>query len=147
MSRRHSKLIGRWLRAIHWTWSYRVTAYESKIPFKIGHRFPFITKKWIYLNKNDICILNNLNIQPLNSVLNSQTATAIPTLDQKLILQFLKSELSKWILMNASENVRRRFFEVIFTCIDINQLLNQPFYTPTKMNQFWCKKWSLKHFK
>ena len=145
MSRRHSKLIGRWLRA-YWTWNYRATAYESKIPFK-SDIASLLSQKWIYLDKNDICILNNLNIQPLNSVLNSQTTTAIPTLDQKLILQFLKSELSKWILMNASENVRRRFFEVIFTCIDINQLLNQPFYTPTKMNQFWCKKWSLKHFK
>ena len=26
--------------------------------------------------------------------------------------------------MNAIENIQRRFFELIFTCIDINQLLN-----------------------
>ena len=65
MSHRNWKLIGRWLRATHWTWSYRATAYESEIPFKIGHRFSFITKKWIYLNKNVIYILNNVNIQRL----------------------------------------------------------------------------------
>ena len=53
MPRRHLKLIGRWLRAIHWTWSYRAMAYESKITFKIGHRFCFLPKNestWIKMS-------------------------------------------------------------------------------------------------
>ena len=105
MSRRHSKLIGRWLRA-YWTWNYRATAYESKIPFK-SDIASLLSQKWIYLDKNVICIfiLNYVYIQRLRV----QNSTF--TMDLRLILQLLKSEPSKWIIMNAIENAWRHFLK------------------------------------